>query len=253
MDLPSLPGTEHLSSRVHTVALAGEFVHLTDFVNTINVPDNDEIRTVVGIDGRISLKSSRARRVITTSYQWLEAWAVYELVICSCYGLCVFHQMVAYRLFIISLFQKYRLPYVVHYDSRHRQLLGARRSFAFNSLNHDLFVTTFDSGAVRASTTRCTRCGSVDHQVAACPFRPPGQSSELPGRRNDRGSDRTDSRGAERGGDRADRSGEICYLYQENKCKAGSKCSRKHACISCGGSDGLKSCKKCKGGRPDNA
>ena len=245
-------GTEHLRDRVRERAINGEFVDLSELLNSFNSVDNEEYRTFINEQGHLSIKPVRQSRNITTAFRWLEAWSTYELLMCCTHGVNLFREMVAYRLFIIGLFVKYRLPYVLAYDFRHRQILGSQRSFSFSAMNHQLFIMTFDSSAVR-STPRCTRCNSSDHEAQECPFRPAGQASNLPNsRRTDRQGDRGDrqkDRNSERAG-KPERGSEVCYLYQDGKCKNGAKCVRRHECISCGGPDGKHACKKCsKGGQ----
>ena len=216
--------------------------------------DCDEFRTVVDSNGNLSLKSLKVKKQVTTSYKWLEAWAYYELILCEHYGARVFNEMTAYRLFILSLFNKYKLAYVLCYDVRHRQILGARRSLAFSSesfstASYQAYITTFDPSAVK-NVTKCGKCSSLDHPTHLCPFRAPGQANDdLPSRqrRGDRGDRQSDRQGDRGKGDR----GVLCYAFQEGRCRAGAKCNRKHECMGCGGPEGHDSCSKCK--PPKNA
>ena len=223
-----------MQRRARNLALAGEFVNLADFLISVNNNDNDEFRTVVDERGNVSFRPTRNQRVITSSLRWLEAWSAYEVLMCSAYGLQVFQDMVAYRVFMIGLFIKYRFACVLSYDNRHRQNLGANRSLNFGKLNPDLYITTFDSNAIRGTGTRCTRCNG-DHPLGECPFRGAGQGGDVPRVR----------RGGERNPERSERSSEICYQFQDNRCRAGTKCPRKHACMVCFGPEGFKSCPKC--------
>ena len=240
----SIPrGAEHVPDRIRDLALNGEFVELGDLLpNCVSSSDYDELRTVIEQGGSISLRPGRSRRIINSSYQWLEAWTVYCLVVCSILGVAMFHEMCAYQLFVISLFARYKLAYVLMFDIRHRQLLGARRDMSFRSIDHQTFISFFDASALRA-TVRCSRCNSTDHTSSQCPFRVPGQEPDLPSRQR-RDGGRGDRQG-DRQSDRSDKS-EVCYRFQEGRCKAGPKCGRKHVCISCGGPDGLWACTKCK-------
>ena len=243
---PLPTGTEHLSKKVQSQALAGEFVELVDMLNFVINTDSDELKTVVDSMGRMSVKASKVKRIISSSYKWLEAWSNYENLLCNTYGLSVFNEMMAYRMFILECFQKYKLPFVITYDARHRQLLGARRSFQFSDLEqcHGLYYRTFDLNSVRSSTARCTKCNSTEHTTVECPFRQSGQAADLPkGKKSDRAGDK----GSDRGNDKSnDKSSEVCFLYQYGKCNAGGKCKRKHVCISCGGPQGKTDCTKCK-------
>ena len=87
--------------------------------------------------------------------------------------------MAVYRVFMIALFARYKLPFALTYDLKHRQLLGASRSFSFASMNYQLYIMTFDSNAIKSSN-RCSRCSATDHLTFDCPFRVPGQAGDLP-------------------------------------------------------------------------
>ena len=239
-------GAEHVKDKPREMAISGEFVDLADFLaDSVGTNINDEeFRTTVDAFGNVSLKPVKIRKLINTSYKWLEAWTSYEVVLCSHYGLRVFQEMAAYRLFVLSLFTKHKLPYVLNYDHKHRQYLGAKRSLAFCDMTYQayqVYVTTFDSLSVKTAS-RCSNCNSSDHVTQNCPFRAPGQTHNLPNRANK--GDRLSDRHSDKQTDRGDK-GNLCLLYQQSMCKAGAKCSRKHICMGCGGPDSFKSCPKC--------
>ena len=238
-----------MKNRVRTLALSGEFVELCDLLgNAVNV-DPDEIKTVIDEYGRLSLRPTKKKRVIASSYKWLEAWSVYEALLCNAYGLSMFNEMLAYRKFMLGLFQKYKLPFIITYDYKHRQLLGAARSFNFSSIvDPTLFIMTFDFNAARVNTSKCTKCNSNDHFTQDCPFRQLGQAADLPkSKRGDRGGDKGGYRGSDKKGDKSgDRTSEVCFLFQYGRCKAGNKCHRQHVCLDCGGPEARNVCSKCK-------
>ena len=176
------------------MALNGEFVELAELLNCNGVPDSSEFRTYVDSEGNLAVKCVRQKKSISTSFKWIEAWSLYEMLMCTTYGVQLFQQMLLYRLFILGLFHKYKIAYVLTYDARHRQALGAKRSLNFNCLNPELYVMTFDSESIK-SVPRCSKCSSTDHSYSQCPFRVAGQASgDLP--RNRRPDERS-------GGDRA--------------------------------------------------
>ena len=238
------PGTEHVSDRVRIAAIAGEFVNLFELLPCIIEYEFEEVRTVVDEAGCLNFRPVKPRRTITTSFKWLEAWCVYELLLVNARGVSVFNEMASYRNFMISLFTKFKFPFVLTYDMRHRQLLGASRSLNFSFLNNPLYVTTFDSNSLR-TTARCARCNSTEHDTASCPFRAPGQATDLP-RPSRRQGERSGNRqyGDRQSGDSS--GGQLCYQFQEGKCRAGGRCPRKHVCMGCGGPDGFRDCTKCK-------
>ena len=137
----------------------------------------EELRTTVDEVGCLYFMPVRPRHNISTLFKWLEAWSVYELILVA-HSISVFNEMAAYRIFVISLFSKFRLPFVLTYDMQHRQLLGAYRSFKFVTPNNHLNVTIFDSAA---------RCASTEQATADCPFWPLGRLGTCPGQLESRG------------------------------------------------------------------
>ena len=95
------------------------------------------------------------------------------------------------------------------YDIRLRTKLGSYRSFEFGHIDHDIYLSVFDSQSVK-SGNRYTKCSAVDHVTGECPFRiKEGQSQ------NER--KRTVKT-------------EVCERFQDNKCRFGVKCYRKRVC-----------------------
>ena len=243
------PGTEHVDNTPRASAISGKYVELSEFlVVTIDI-DNKEYKTFIDESGCLGVKPVKAKRQILTSFKWLEAWAVYEIIMAHAHGIAIFTEMARYRIFILSLFSKYKFPHALSYDIRHRQLIGALRSLSFNSLDDKLYVTTFDFNSLKHSS-RCGKCPSTDHVTENCPFRAPGQTSDLPKASSNSNSSSNSSskkRGEGKGDRQApDKAAEPCFLFQDGRCKAGAKCPRRHACYGCNGTDGFKSCKKCQ-------
>ena len=235
-------GTEHVKDNVRASALAGDYVDLSDLiVVTINV-EVDQIKTVIDDNGCLSLKPTKPKKHILSSFKWLDAWAVYEILLAHAHGVEIFTEMALYRIFITSLFATYKLPHVLSYDMRHRQILGASRSLGFRSVNHPIYVVTFDVTAVKNSS-RCGRCSSTEHGTSSCPFRAPGQAAELPKNPKKQQPDRS---GDKHKSDRTPTAEQHCFQFQGGICRSGPKCPRKHACWGCGGPEGINNCAKCK-------
>lgn len=229
-----LLGAEHVSRRTRESAIAGEYIELIDLMNCIS-SDNDEFKSVIDAQGNVNFRYQRAKRSIVNVYKWIEAWSVYEIILCDHFGISLFHQLISYRLFIIEMFQKYRFPYVMTYDSRHRQRLGARTSFAFSRLDQELYITTFDASALR-NVIKCLKCSATDHSTSDCPFRPPGQAKALPVKPRSSEARSTEVKDTE----------SFCMLFQDNLCKSSKYCKRRHACYGCGkANEPLKTCRKC--------
>ena len=169
----SPPGTEHIDESVKQRALSGEFCDIAELLNVKVSTDTQDFKTFIDSFGNLSMKLVTPRRTISSSFKWLEAWSLYELILCTVYGLDTFQEMCNYRIFMLDLFAKHKLPYVLNYDTKHRQYLGARRSLKFTEIRGDLYLLTFDSMSFKV--TRCTKCSSSEHGSSEGPFRAAGQ------------------------------------------------------------------------------
>jgi hypothetical protein len=227
-----IPGTEHVPARATVAALNGECVDLADFVNDGAI-DINEFKSYVDTYGNINFKCQSSKPVISNMSKWLEAWTVYELVLVGAFGVSIFFELARYRAFILGLFQKFKLPQVLVYDLRHRQRLASFKSLSFASVDHDLYVTIFDSNSVRTGGVKCNICNANDHTAAKCPFRIAGQPHEA-------------SRGAPAKKREPEVAKEICVLFQDNRCRFGEKCRRRHVCYLCQGPEPAKTCTACR-------
>ena len=227
------PGAEHVSQRVASAALNGEFIDLCDLLNA--GVDVDEFKSSIDSNGNLSFKSVKQSKSIVNVYKWLEAWGVYELIMVKAFGYELFVQMNRYRNFIIGLFQKFKAPQVITYDFKHRQRLSTCYSSNFVTLDHDLYVTIFDAQALR-NVNKCNKCSSVDHSSVECPFKSSQQSSD-PFR---------SKRGQSSSNQSSNVKGQVCQRFQNDSCRFGNKCRYKHECFECGGSEGFKSCSRCR-------
>ena len=222
----------HIDSRTALRALNGEFIQLECFLDSSNVNEYEALDQSVDS----MLRPLRPRKLITSLYKWMEAWGHYEVTLVSCYGLDMYYELASYRSFILSLTDKYKIPFILTYDERHRAALGRARSFDFSYFNNQLFVTIFDVGSLRA-TTKCTKCASVDHGTKDCPFRGGAPAGGVTIQGN------TDKARAGRQGIDPN---EICIRFQDGSCRF-RKCPRRHCCLLCGGPNGAKSCGDCAG------
>ena len=221
----------HIDSKTAYRALSGEFAQLEKFLDC----DTNDYYEVENVNDS-QLRPLRPRRLITSLYKWMEAWGHYEVTLVSRYGLELYFELASYRSFILSLTDKYKVPFILTYDERHRAALGRARSFDFCYFNNQLFVTIFDVSALRA-TTKCQKCASVEHNSKDCPFRgsaPSGGASSVSG------SDKQKS------GRQSVDPNEVCIRFQDGSCRF-RKCPRKHCCFICGGPNGAKSCTKFSG------
>ena len=219
-------GLEYLDQRTIDSAINGECVALEDFLQQ---SECDELKSNIDTMGNLQVKSVRVRKNINSVLKWLEAWAPYEMVLCKRYGYNVYYEMARYRMFIIGISQKFRFQSVAAYDLRHRQRLANAGSFLFSSVDHELYVTTFDIGAIK-STNRCGKCGSSDHGTSEC-SRSAGAAKGNPDK----------SKGQNRG-KKTGKGDEICYNFQSGSCSWGANCFRRHKCVGCGGDNPQSSC-----------
>ena len=220
----------HIDSRTALKALNGEFVQLDWFL------DNDCGNDYEHVDHNVDsmLRPLRPRRHITSMYKWMEAWGHYEVTLVSSYGLDMYFELASYRSFILSLTDKYKIPFILTYDERHRAALGRARSFDFSYFNNQLFVTIFDVSSLRA-TTKCSKCASNEHGTKDCPFR---GGAPAGGVTTQGSNDKT------RAGRQVIDPNEVCIRFQDGSCRF-RKCPRKHCCMFCGGPKGAKSCDVC--------
>ena len=219
MPMPMDVGLEFLAPGAVNTAISGEFTNLEEFVNPLLAYDFD----VLDSSGT-QARGVRARKSITSIVKWLEAWLHYEMVLTKFFGYEVYYQMARYRAFILHISQKFKYQNVLSYDTRHRQRLAQTRSLAFARMDHELFIMTFDASAAKPAV-RCGKCTSVEHSSSDCNVK---QKSAGP-----RASTRPEP----------DKS-EVCFRFQQKRCRWGAKCFRRHCCAGCGGPDPQSACSK---------
>ena len=221
----------HIDSKTALKALNGEFIQLEWFLDNNSCNDYESVDH--GVDSM--LRPLRPRKLITSLYKWMEAWGHYEVTLVSSYGLDMYYELASYRSFILSLTDKYKIPFILTYDERHRAALGRARSFDFSYFNNQLFVTIFDVSSLRA-VTKCTKCASSDHGTKDCPFRGGAPAGGV----STQGSGEKFARAGKQSVDPS----EICIRFQDGSCRF-RKCPRRHCCLLCGGPKGAKSCDDC--------
>ena len=78
--------------------------------------------------------------------------------------------LVTYRETIQAACRKFNWSSVYIYDQKFRAQLAESRYLSYDSIDHDLYVTIFNTDALRSDAIRCFRCKSYDHVVIQCPF-----------------------------------------------------------------------------------
>ena len=159
-------GLEFLDHKTVESAVNGEFVNLEEFL-CVNNADVDELRSVIDEMGNLQVKSVKSRKGISSVLKWLEAWVNYEMIMCKKYGYPIYYEMARYRAFIINISQKFKFSHVFSYDVKHRQRLANSRSCLYSAVDHDLYITIFDAGAVK-NVARCAKCSSLEHSTSQC-------------------------------------------------------------------------------------
>ena len=187
-------GLEFLDQKTIDTALNGECVNLEDFVSN-QVNDCEEIRSQIDNMGNVQVRSVKSRKSINGVLRWLESWCNYEMLMSRHFGHNVYIEMARYRSFIIGISLKYKFSHVAAYDLRHRQRLAHSASFLYSLVDHDLYVTIFDSSAVKSSG-KCNKCASSDHTTSECQTKLTGagrgSSTRRSAGRGRRGGDRTE-------------------------------------------------------------
>lgn len=233
-----LPNGAVISNKTKNAAISGEFVTLSDFLPTLESYTDYET-TVCPVQGSLQVKPRRNKRNINNFLTWLEAWNSYEELILqyhpSAYKAC--HH---YRGFIMSSDKKYHWYAVSAFDNRFRALKGQNRSFAFDDIDTELYVTTLDA-TVTKMVPRCFRCRSPDHEVQDCPF------PEVP-RKGQQTAPTSTSAPRPRSEGPMFQGREVCLNYNNKRCKF-ANCRRAHVCTGCRGSTPRVDCPTCNSSR----
>ncbi|CAH1798600.1 unnamed protein product, partial [Owenia fusiformis] len=216
----------------------GEFVQMIDILPANLLHDHHENPDpILSLEnGQLRQKQTRKIKIIENFSQWLSAWNIFEAIIVqnaphTYPGLCT------YRNIIQEADAKFKWNAVNAYDVKYRSKLSQTKSQQFGNIDTQLYVTTFDSTAVKQHIIKCYRCAG-DHKVSNCPFQAGTTvaTSSAP-------STTTTTYSKDK------IKNEICNKYQHGECKYGSQCFRIHKCQGCGASDIPKyKCKKCIGG-----
>ena len=214
-----------VSEKVATAALSGEFVNMEDLLTQYSSCSND-FKTFTDSSGVVHMKPSRAKRSVSNVFRWLEAWSRYEKVLVKGYGLRILDVLVDYRMHIVGLAQQYNWSAVLMYDVRHRSKIACQKSLEFTRIDQNLYLSVFTNAVVK-NYQSCTKCNAFDHMHFECPFLV-NESQRKPGSKS-----------------RKEIQSEVCRLFNENRCKYGNKCHRKHVCSGCEGTDSFRNCKKC--------
>ena len=170
------------------------------------------------------------------------AWRTYEQLLID-YDPSLYTGFCEYRTFIQICAAKYWWPAVYSYDVRNRSKHAMRRSFQFDNIDHDIYVTTMDSTTVRQNIRNCNRCKSIWHVLKDCPFQEGDPMAS--------GTRQTPQQKPQATAARIERpsvASQICYNWNAGRCAA-NPCQRHHVCETCGGPDPRPRCLTCNFGQ----
>lgn len=235
--LPVRHAVPFVSEKVQKSALLGEFINLSDFL-----PHNDVIQSEQNDDTDMccnSNKKSKPKKIIDRFDTWLTAWSCYEALLVGAKPE-LFPGMLAHQQLIQKCSHKYNWHAVYTYDMRFRANLATTKSFAFQTVDTELFVTILDSTAVKQNAQRCFRCKSFEHGVGECPF--PAEHSLAKEAKTAKSFTSTKQ------GNTFEKfyhnGQEICINFQQGRCSF-AQCKRAHVCKGCRSNEPQSKCSTC--------
>ena len=215
---------EHIpiSDDLHKAALEGSYIDLTKLALSTEEGES-------AIASQPPDTQAKKKRTISSFQAWLGAWNVYEAILIRA-NPGLYKSCAEYRNFILDCSNKYQWIAVYQFDMKHRIKLSSRRSFDFGSIDHTLFIITFDSSTIKKRGT-CFRCKSTDHFVGNCPFLE--EKDKMP-KTNWSNQPTAHHQGKE-----------ICNKFQAAQCVY-PQCKRAHVCRICRGPMPYSRCNVCQ-------
>ena len=169
-------------------ALRGEYVTLDTFLSNLVV--NAEVDHAGETSGEADgTKPRRGKKLIYNYISWSEAWTNYMRLMVNYHGPQLFNVMTAYQMHILDFDRKYVWRAVHSFDVAHRGALSYR-SVKFDDINVLTANTYMNSTTIKPNAPKCSKCGSYDHLIFACPFRGDDALPEAPRRPRSAGHDR---------------------------------------------------------------
>jgi hypothetical protein len=235
-----LPSGAKVSPRTIAHAKHGEYVNLADFAPCLEPSLVTETSIV---DGELVFKPKRSVKSIDSFLLWSMSWRTYEeLLVCD--NPSLYPSMCTYRIFIQTCAAKYWWPAVYSYDVRNRSKHAMDRSFNFDSIDHNIYVTTMDSTTVRQNVRNCARCKSIWHVIKDCPFSEDGSVAASPRQATTSARPQANAARIVRSPDVGN---QICFNWNAGRCNV-NPCPRRHVCETCGGPDPKPRCSTCNPG-----
>jgi hypothetical protein len=222
-----------VSSKVLQQARNGEYINLADFAPCL---EPSLVTETSIIDGELVFKPKRTIKSMDSFLLWSVAWRTYEEYLVD-YDPSLYKNFCAYRIFIQTSAARYWWPAVYSYDVRNRAKHSMDKSFAFQTIDNDIYVTTMDSSTVRQNVKCCSRCRSIWHNVQDCPFSESGALAQGP-RQNS-----APARPAGPSKVQNSIANQICYNWNLGRCF--HACVRRHICETCYGPEPRITCSRC--------
>ena len=233
-----LPSGAKVASKVIQQAKNGEYVNLADFAPCLEPSLVTETSIV---DGVLVFKPKKNIKSMDSFLLWSMAWRTYEELLVG-HNPDLYTGFCAYRVFIQTCATKHLWPSVYSYDVRNRAKHSMEKSFQFNVIDNDIYVTTMDSSTIRPNVRQCTRCKSILHPVRDCPFSEDGALAPAPRASQTPQSGQSQPRRSSNSGAAA--SQQVCFNFNAGRCNT-NRCVRLHICERCGGPDPLLYCPRC--------
>jgi hypothetical protein len=218
-----LPSGAKVSQRTIAHSKSGEYINLTDYVPCLEPSLTTETSLE---DGGQVFRPKRGIKSIDSFFLWSMAWRGYEEILVS-HDPGLYPQLSAYRTFIQTCAAKYTWPAVCSYDVRNRGKHSMNKSFEFNIIDNDIYITTMDSSTARQNIRNCARCKSIWHVIKDCPFAEagtlaPGARQQPASSSNQRPTAASNTRNA---------STQVCFNWNAGCCIP--PCVRRHVCEGC--------------------
>ena len=231
--MSTLPAGVKITQKTKDAALRGEFVNLSEFLQFAESAVSNDLEPSVQ-NGILTFAPRKPKKCIESFHSWLMAWNSYEQLLIS-EKPELYNRLVCYRRFIQSCDVKFMWHATYSYDCRFRAKLAQAHSFQYDQIDYDLYITIFDTTAVRRNAKTCFRCKSLEHSVQDCPF--PSRNPMEENKKGQKG--KTSERWFHN-------NTEGCNNYQSGKCVFPG-CKRAHVCRQCRGSDPFYKCATCGG------
>ena len=223
-------GLPPVPSKVATKIRRGEFVDMGELLPEFWVPPREE-----EAQAKSEAKSRRARSV-QDIYTWIQCFGTYVSVLAPLHPGRV-PELMAYQATIVRASQDYAGLAWVHYDSAFRRQAALTGLTRWSAINPTIYTLCF-AGSARTAT-RCELCFATTHSTKECAQ----QGDPDPGvRERLRAIEKVVLSLAPegkrpppppRGGGQQRPSGEVCRLFNTNRCTY-PLCCHAHVCSSCG-------------------